>query len=55
MCNVYRKFGRVSFEICERRDRQANRHTETLITLLRTLAGGRFLSFGQRCHIVLSF
>jgi len=33
------KFGRVVFEICSRADKQTNRHTDTLIAVLRTLPG----------------
>jgi len=33
------KFGRAVFEICSRADKQTNRHTDTLIAILRTLPG----------------
>jgi len=35
------KYGCVVFEICERTDKQTDRHTDTLIATLLTTTGGK--------------
>jgi len=56
MYNIHKKlvkFGRVAFELCERTDRQTDRQTYILITILRTHPGGGEVTTPNRAIILI--